>query len=91
MSAKWEGRTNFVKMATEFIFTDENFEELLAKREVKDVLIQEKHPFRQMDRSGFTYLDYVLYKTKQRGRPLKKIINELNGIFQSGKHIEYFI
>lgn len=78
-------------MRQEIVFSKENFYELLENREVRDLLIAEKHPFRKMDASGYTYLDYVLYKTKQRKRPLQKIIKEINLLVAKGKHIEYFI
>lgn len=83
-------RNEIKNVNVQIVVTKKNFYEVIENREVRDVLIQEKHPVRGMCKSGYTYLDYVLYKTKKTGRPLVKIINEMNDLFSKGKHIEYF-
>lgn len=68
----------------------ENFYEKLEQREIKDILSDEKHRCRELDDMGYTYFDYVLFKTKQSKRPLQRIIDDINAILLKGKHIQFY-
>lgn len=77
-----------LKPRTKLIMTEENFDELIKLREVKDILIAQKHPISAMDESGYTYYDYAIYKRKEHKRPVVHVIEEIN-IFFSGGDINY--
>lgn len=74
---------------TSLRITKENFLQLLTLREVIDILSEIKHPFRKLDRNGFTYYDYALYKWREQKR-LNAIVDEINLIFAGGD-IEYYV
>lgn len=73
---------------THLTITAENFDELIAMREVKDILCQMKHPISSMDESGFTYYDYAVFKRRKHKRPPAHVIDEIN-VFFAGGDINY--
>ena len=76
------GKYNFM------IITEKNVKKMVSERWLRDILNNQKHPTKRMDESGFTYLDYVLYRIKQ-DRSLKKISDDINQVL-SGSDIVYY-
>lgn len=77
-----------VKPRSELVLTEENYDELMAKREFIDIIVQMKHPVKSMDESGYTYYDYAVYKRRKHKRPVKHVIDEIN-VFLAGGDINY--
>lgn len=63
--------------------TKDNWNEQIKNQEFRDFLSSQPHPVQEMDDSGYTYLDYVLFKTKQFNRPIVKIMDEINKVIDS--------
>ena len=73
-----------LKPKTDLVISQENFDDLIQSREVKDILLGVKHPVRAMDDASYTYLDYALFKRQKHGKVPSHIIDEINVIFSGG-------
>jgi hypothetical protein len=77
-----------IQPLTDLVVTTDNFDELISKREIKDILVQSKHPVKRMDENSFTYYDYAVFKRRKHGKPPTHVIDEINTIL-SGGAIDY--
>jgi hypothetical protein len=73
-----------IKPRTDLVITAKNFDELINQREVKDILMAEKHPVKSMDESSFTYWDYAVFKRRKHGKVPQHVLDEINIIFSGG-------
>ncbi len=72
------------------LITTENYNEKMNDRSFKDFLNSLPHPLREMDDSGYTYLDYIQYKTKKHKRPVLRLLAEINAVIEkTGKVYQY--
>lgn len=69
---------------SDIILTENNYDEMMSKREVIDIVIKMKHPIRSMDMDGYTYYDYAVYKRQQHKKPVKHVIDEINRYLAGG-------
>jgi hypothetical protein len=58
--------------------TVENFDEMIVKQELKDLLSSYAHPNEYLNELGHTYLSYVQWKRQKHGKPLKYICRAIN-------------
>jgi len=75
---------------TDLIMTAENFDELIKRRDIIDILSGAKHPFQKLDKSGFTFYDYALFLRKKHSKCPPRVIESANIIF-SGGDIGYYV
>ena len=79
-----------LKPRTNLVMTADNFDELIKMREVIDILSAEKHPFRKMDYSGFTFYDYAVFLRKEKGKCHPRVVEWSNIIFIGGS-VPYYV